>query len=418
MDNNLPIRAENLGIRFLLKHEHQKEKKGLKIFQGKVKEEEFWALKNVNLVAQKGEVLGIVGVNGSGKSTLLKSLARIFPLSEGKLWTNGKIAPLIELGAGFNPELTGSENIFLSGSLLGLTNETIRKNYNKIINFSGLDKFIDIPLKNYSSGMFIRLAFSIVVHLEPDIVLIDETYSVGDEPFQQKSFEKILKFKEKGSTLLIVSHDLDTLNRLCDKVIVLHEGKIHFNGENSLAINYYKNLLKGIKGAPLEGKEKRDIGSQASPEAVIKTEKFLRWGSGKIRINKVAFLNNHLKETSVFESGETFIARIDYTSSQEVKNPVFGVAFYTPFGLLVSGPNTKFSLSIGKIPKSGSVFYRVENLSLMRGEYFFSAAVYDYTLKEPYDHLERKFKFFVNGGDPSDFGYIDLKGQWTHEKND
>jgi len=418
MDNNLSIRTENLGVRFFLKHEYQRGKKGLRIFQGKIKKEEFWALRNVNLEAKKGEILGIVGVNGSGKSTLLKSLARILSLSEGKLWVNGKIAPLIELGAGFNPELTGGENIFLSGTLLGLTNEIIRKNYYKIIDFSGLNKFIDIPLKNYSSGMFVRLAFSIVANLEPDIVLIDEVFAVGDEPFQQKSFEKILKFKEKGSTLLIVSHDLNTIARLCNKVIVLDEGKIQFNGETSLGIDYYRNLLKGIRSAPSEDIEEIDSISQDSVETIIKNDDPLRWGSGEIRIMKVTFLNKHLEETNTFKSGETFIAKIDYNSSEEIKNPVFGVAFYTPYGLLVSGPNTKFSLSIEKIPKSGTVFYKVENLSLRRGEYFFSTAVYDFTLKKPYDHLERKFKFTVYGGDPSDFGHIDLKGQWIHKKND
>lgn len=417
MDNNISIQAENLGIRFFLKHEYQKGKKGLKIFQGRVKKEEFWAIKNVNLEAKKGEVLGIIGVNGSGKSTLLKSLAKILPLSEGKLCVNGKIAPLIELGAGFNPELTGGENIFLSGTLLGLTNEIIRKNYYKIIDFSGLKKFIDISLKNYSSGMFIRLAFSIVANLEPDIVLIDEVFAVGDEPFQLKSFERILRFREKGSTLLIVSHDLNTIARLCNKVIVLDEGKIQFNGETSLGIDYYKNLLKGIKRTPLEDTE-IERRSQASSETIIKDEEPSRWGSGEIKISKVTFLNKNLKQTNTFKNGETFIARIDYTSSEEIKNPVFGVAFYTPYGLLVSGPNTKFSLSIEKISKSGTLFYQIENLSLMRGEYFFSAAVYDFTLNKPYAHLEKKFKFTVYGGDPSDFGYIDLKGQWIHKKND
>jgi len=249
MDNNISIKTENLGIRFFLKHEHQKGKKGLKIFQSRIEKEEFWALRNVNLEAKKGEVLGIIGVNGSGKSTLLKSLAKILPLSEGRLWVNGKIAPLIELGAGFNPELTGSENIFLSGTLLGLSNEIIRENYHKIVDFSGLNRFIDIPLKNYSSGMFIRLAFSIVANLEPDIVLIDEVFAVGDEPFQQKSFEKILQFKEKGSTLLVVSHDLNTVARLCDKVIVLDEGKIQFCGETSLGIDHYRNLLKELRSS-------------------------------------------------------------------------------------------------------------------------------------------------------------------------
>jgi len=258
MDKNLSIKTENLGIRFFLKHEYQKGEKGLRIFQGRIKKEEFWALRNVNFEAIKGEVLGIIGVNGSGKSTLLKSLAKILPLSEGKLWVNGKIAPLIELGAGFNPELTGGENIFLSGTLLGLSNETIRKNYYKTIDFSGLNKFLDIPLKNYSSGMLTRLAFSIVANLEPDIVLIDEVFAVGDEPFQQKSFKRILKFIEKGSTLLIVSHDLNTIARLCKKVIVLNEGKIQFNGEASLGIDYYKNLLEGIKSIPSEDMERID----------------------------------------------------------------------------------------------------------------------------------------------------------------
>jgi len=418
MDNNISIKTENLGIRFFLKHEHQKGKKGLKIFQSRIEKEEFWALRNVNLEAKKGEVLGIIGVNGSGKSTLLKSLAKILPLSEGRLWVNGKIAPLIELGAGFNPELTGSENIFLSGTLLGLSNEIIRENYHKIVDFSGLNRFIDIPLKNYSSGMFIRLAFSIVANLEPDIVLIDEVFAVGDEPFQQKSFEKILQFKEKGSTLLVVSHDLNTVARLCDKVIVLDEGKIQFCGETSLGIDHYRNLLKGIKSISGEDREKINIESQPSSETIMKEKDPLRWGSGEIKITKVTFLNEHLKETNTFKSGETFTVRIDYASSEEIRNPVFGVAFYTPYGLLVSGPNTKSSLSLEKIPKSGTLFYKVNNLTLTRGEYFFSAAVYDFTLKKSYDHLERKFKFTVFGGDPSDFGHIDLQGQWVHEKND
>lgn len=417
MDNNFSIKTENLGIRFFLKHEHQKGKKGLKIFQGRIKKEEFWALRNVNLETKKGEVLGIIGVNGSGKSTLLKSLAKILPLSEGKLWIKGKIAPLIELGAGFNPELTAGENVFLSGTLLGLTNETIRKNYYKIIDFSGLEKFIDIPLKNYSSGMFIRLAFSIAVHLEPDIVLIDEVFAVGDEPFQQKSFEKILSFREKGSTLLIVSHDLNTIARMSNKVIVLNEGRIEFDGETSLGIDYYRNLLRGIKSAPVKDRE-TVIRSQSSAEIVPRDEEPLRWGSGEIKITQVTFLNKHFKETNTFKSGEPFIAKIDYLSSKKIENPVFGVAFYTLYGLLISGPNTKFSLSIENIPKSGTLFFKVENLNLMRGEYLFSAAVYDFTLKKPYDHLERKFKFTVYGGDPSNFGCVDLKGQWIHEKND
>lgn len=417
MGNNFSIKTENLGIRFFLKHEHQKGKKGLKIFQGRIKKEEFWALRNINLEAKKGEVLGIIGVNGSGKSTLLKSLAKIFPLSEGRLWVRGKTAPLIELGAGFNPELTAGENIFLSGTLLGLTNETIRKNYYKIIDFSGLEKFIDIPLKNYSSGMFIRLAFSIVAHLEPDIVLIDEVFAVGDEPFQQKSFEKILRFREKGSTLLIVSHDLNTIARLCNRVIVLNEGRVGFDGETSSGIDYYKNLLRGHKSVPVEERE-AVIRSQAATEMAPRDEEPLRWGSGEIKITKVAFLNRHFKETNTFKSGELFMARIDYLSSKEIKNPVFGVAFYTLYGLLVSGPNTKLSLSLENIPKSGTLFFKVENLSLMQGEYLFSAAVYDFTLKKPYDHLERKFKFTVYGGDPSNFGCVDLKGQWVHKRND
>jgi len=257
-----------------------------------------------------------------------------------------------------------------------------------------------------------------VANLEPDIVLIDEVFAVGDEPFQQKSFEKILQFKEKGSTLLVVSHDLNTVARLCNKVIVLDEGKIQFSGETSLGIDYYKNLLKGIKSVPGEDGEKIDIGSQPSSEVIMKEKDSLRWGSGEIKITKVAFLNEHLKETNTFKCGEKFTARIDYTASEEIKNPVFGVAFYTPYGLLVSGPNTKFSLPVEKIPKSGTLFYKVNNLTLMRGEYFFSTAVYDFALKKPYDHLERKFKFTVFGGNPSDFGHIDLQGQWVHEKND
>ena len=197
----------------------------------KIKKEKFVALEDINITIKKGEIIGLLGLNGAGKSTLLKVISGIIKPTTGEVKLNGKMAPLIELGAGFDPELTGRENIFLNGSLLGFSKKELKDKIEDIIEFSELREFIDVPLKNYSSGMYARLGFSIATIYDPEILIIDEVLSVGDFHFQEKSLNKIMEMIEKGTTVLFVSHDIEQVKKLCEKVIWLEKGKVKVIGD-------------------------------------------------------------------------------------------------------------------------------------------------------------------------------------------
>lgn len=206
--------------------------------------EAFWALQHIDFKIEPGEVVGIVGPNGSGKSTLLKLIAGVTEPTKGKVAVKGRIAPLIELGAGFHPELTGRENIFINGAILGLKETEIKKKYDQIVSFSGLEEFIDTPVKHYSSGMFMRLGFSVAVHVDPDILLIDEILAVGDSRFQEKSFKKMEEFKDSGVTMVIVSHEMTKLQEFCTKGLLIYEGEQLFYGPIEEAVQKYQERLK------------------------------------------------------------------------------------------------------------------------------------------------------------------------------
>jgi len=209
------------------------------------KKRTLWALKGLDLEVYRGETLGLIGANGSGKSTLLRIIAGIFPPTEGRLSVNGTVVPMIELGVGFHPELTGKENIYLNASLYGLSKKEVDKIYSKIVDFSELKDFIDTPIKNYSSGMYMRLGFSIAVHIEPDILLIDEIFAVGDEHFQRRCIKKMEAFKEAKKTIIFVSHNAAAIQSMCDRVCLLNQGKIHFIGPPKEAIARYLELIDG-----------------------------------------------------------------------------------------------------------------------------------------------------------------------------
>lgn len=203
------------------------------------KQKEFWALKGINLKINEGETIGIIGPNGSGKSTLLKILAGVTYATKGSVNTKGKIASLLELGTGFHQELTGRENIFLYGSVLGISSKNIKEKFSEIVSFAGINQFLDTPVKHYSSGMYVRLAFSVATHLDFDILLIDEVLTVGDAEFQAKSFEKIQEIIKEGKTVIIVSHDLGNINKLCKKAIYIKNSQIENIGPAHVITNYY-----------------------------------------------------------------------------------------------------------------------------------------------------------------------------------
>ena len=238
------IELKNVSKKFRLYHEKTRSLKERILGRSKNVYEELWALKDVNLIIKKGETAGIIGVNGSGKSTLLKLIAKILYPTTGEIITKGKIATLIELGAGFHPDLTGKENVYLNGAILRMTRKEIDEKFNDIVKFAELEKFIDIPLRNYSSGMKMRLGFSIAVHVNPDILLIDEVLAVGDEGFRKKCYERIKEFQEQNKTILYVSHNLESVKNICNWTIWLDKGKIIKQGNSNEVVNDYLSSIK------------------------------------------------------------------------------------------------------------------------------------------------------------------------------
>ncbi len=241
------LEVNNLSKKFRIHHEHQSylsfRDRLISVFQNKSKrdDEDFWALRDVSFKVERGESIGIIGKNGAGKSTLLKILSRITPPSEGKIILRGRIASLLEVGTGFHAELSGRENIFLNGSILGMKKKEIERKFDEIVDFSGVEKFLDTPLKHYSSGMQLRLAFAVAAFLEPEILIIDEVLAVGDAEFQKKCLGKMDEVSKSGRTVLFVSHNLGTILQLCKRCILLHEGEVRMNDLSKIVVEKYHN---------------------------------------------------------------------------------------------------------------------------------------------------------------------------------
>lgn len=237
------IKIENISMRYLITYDRIKSIKEymVALIKGKIKYEEFWALKGVSLTVNKGEVIGIIGRNGAGKSTLLKIISGILKPTSGTLEVKGNIVPMLELGSGFDHDLTGRENIFLNGAILGYSKEFLKSKYEEILEFSELDKFIDIPIRNYSSGMLMRLAFSIATVVNPEILIVDEILGVGDESFQRKSKARMLELMSGGTTVLFVSHSMDQIREMCHRVIWLDHGEVKMMGKTQEVCDAYCN---------------------------------------------------------------------------------------------------------------------------------------------------------------------------------
>ena len=246
MKKNVAVSVKDVGMRFNLNQERVDNLKEyvIKFLKRDLKYSEFWALKDINFEIKKGQRLGVLGLNGSGKSTLLKVVSGVLKPSAGTVTTRGVVAPLLELGAGFSPEYTGRENIYLYGSVLGYTKEFLDEKFDEIVDFSELGEFIEVPIKNYSSGMKARLGFSIATVVEPDILILDEVLSVGDKKFRNKSEKKIMSMFDKGVTVLFVSHSLEQVQRLCDRAIILDSGRLVASGSVDKVAKIYKNMTE------------------------------------------------------------------------------------------------------------------------------------------------------------------------------
>ncbi|HEX2062230.1 MAG TPA: ABC transporter ATP-binding protein, partial [Thermoanaerobaculia bacterium] len=338
------------------------------------------ALKNVSFAVDRGEAFGVIGRNGSGKSTLLKLVSGILKPTKGRVTVNGRIAALIELGAGFHPEITGRENIYINGIMLGLTRREIDQRFDRIVEFSGIADFLDQPVKTYSSGMYVRLGFAVAVHVDPDVLLIDEVLSVGDEEFSARCVAKIQEMKYRGVTLLFVTHQLDQVRTLCDRAVWLDHGQIEAIGDPLRVVDAY---LQEVSGAPPSTLSEQGADPAASsPPPVEEPPKKSehdeeRWGSGEIVIKRVALTDERGRELVALGAGTPVTIDLDVEVRVPQDDFVFGLGIYHADGTCVYGTNTDVEgYAAERIEGTARVRFVIASLDLVAGTYRLDVAVH------------------------------------------
>ena len=367
----------------------------------KMEYSKFWPLHDVSFAVHQGECVGVIGPNGSGKSTLLKVIAGILPPTSGDMIVSGRVCSLLELGAGFHPDLTGRENIYLNGSIYGLRRSDIDGRIDQIINYAELGEFIDTQVKHYSSGMYVRLGFAVAIHTNPDLLLVDEVLAVGDANFQHKCMNSIFSFRDQGGTLLFVSHDLATIQRICNTAIWLEDGYIQAIGQPvDVVMAYTEHMAR---------KETASESGPATPSAAH------RWGSGKVRISRLQLCDANGDEAQQFYAGHPMVVRMHFAIADGVSRPIFGLAIHTGSGIHVTGPNTEFGgAELPTLTGTGVLEYRIPALPLLAGEYLLSVAVVSHNDTETYDYHDRLYSFHVIAGHAQErYGLIALGGSWN-----
>jgi ABC-type polysaccharide/polyol phosphate transport system ATPase subunit len=327
----------------------------------RARRQEFHALRDVSFGVERGEALGIIGHNGAGKSTILKLLSNITAPSSGEITINGRLSALIEVGTGFHPELTGRENVYLSGSILGMRRAEIAAKLDRIVDFAGVRQFIDTPVKRYSSGMYVRLGFSIAAHLDPDILLLDEVLAVGDAAFQQRCLQRIDELKRGGKTIVFVSHDLGAVERLCDRVILLQRGEVYTVGRPREVVAEYQRMAASLAHAQPPGAQVADDRPKRAENTALD------------------FYDESGARTQVFQTGGGLTARMQYTARARVKDAVFGIFFYSESNEL----KCQFSTACGGEPidlepGEGVVEFTCPELGLLPGAYHIDTAIEQY----------------------------------------
>jgi ABC-type polysaccharide/polyol phosphate transport system ATPase subunit len=405
--NELPvIRLDRVAVRYHAAHERIASLKEYSIrwLKGQLRYQDFWALDDVSLEVLPGEVLGIIGANGAGKSTLLKVVSRVLRPSRGSVQVRGRVAPLLELGAGFDPELTGRENIALNGAILGYSQKEIASRFDQIVDFSGLAEFIDAPLRTYSTGMYARLGFSVATLARPDILIVDEILGVGDAEFQTKSFDRIQSFRQAGTTILLVSHSLDKVSDVCTRAIWLDHGHVIASGSASSVVTQY---LQQITDS-----ESRRLAEQAGVPT------FPRHGSFKMEITRVRLLNREGNEATIFQTGDPLTIQLAYRTHQPIPAPIFGIAVHRQDGAHLSGPNTSTAgMRLPTLDGEGSLAYTIPALPLLDNLYYLTVAVVNQHDTEIFDYHERAYPFRVvnlDSGVKERYGLITLNGEWSY----
>jgi len=403
MANEIVIRVEGLGKKYVIGHEAERERyvalrdviargvrnawrmaadmaRGHIVVPGDTVEE-FWALKDVNFEVRRGEVLGIIGRNGAGKSTLLKILSRITEPSEGRVTIHGRVASLLEVGTGFHPELSGRENIFLNGAILGMTRAEIKRKFDEIVAFAEVERFLDTPVKRYSSGMYVRLAFAVAAHLEPEILVVDEVLAVGDVEFQKRCLGKIRSIStEAGRTVLFVSHNMGAVHSLCSSVVLMEQGRLAFRGSPQDTVQVYGCYRT-------QQFEVHDTGSWS------------RTGTGEARVISVRLENAEGHAQTLYRMGETMVIVMRAEFPNEVNNPTFGVNIVTDSGIRVADCRSNhYGVEVGTV--KGIVEYRVRinSLALYPRSYSVEPWVANASCTSDYDWVTNATEFEVSSG--------------------
>lgn len=387
------ISVSNIWKSFRLYHERNRSLKATILKGRRARFEEFWALKGLSFDVPTGSTLGVIGSNGSGKSTLLKCMCEVLEPEKGYVSTTGRVSALLELGAGFHPELSGRQNVFLNGAILGLSRREIAARFDDIVEFAGLEQFIDTPMKNYSSGMFVRLGFAVAAHVDPEVLLIDEILSVGDEMFQRKSAERVEQFRREGRTIVFVSHGLAQVEQLCETAAWIDRGELRMLGPAADVISAYQGQSHGAR---------QDIGELGQ-----------RWGSGEIVITKVRFLDESGDSVVTPTTMSPLTIAIELDAHVPIQDAVVTIGIDTLAGHPVWRSSTRRNqLSLGLITGTAQVEIGIPQFPLLEGIYDLTVAVTDQTEMHAFDHWDKKIRFDVRQFSVHDAGVVRISASW------
>lgn len=371
----------------------------------------FWALQDINLEIKEGTTLGIIGQNGSGKSTLLQIITGILQPTTGNLEVQGRVAALLELGAGFNKEFTGRENIFMKGSIMGIPRKEMKKRFDQIAEFADIGDFIDQPVRMYSSGMYVRLAFAGAVHVDPDILIVDEALAVGDTMFKSRCYKKMEEIQKRGKTILFVTHDIQTVKTFCNRAILLDQGRVISEGDPNTVVNEYSKLLSVREEAYLMRTSRKLMAEKVRFERTPETSSEYRYGSGDADITDFKIVDDEGNPAMVLEHGKTYTIRSTAKFHRSVKDPVMGMVIKTIKGYDVTAVSThSANVPIGPVEIEMEVTTEFsQKICLNPGEYTLSVGVSENTETHirPFDRRREVLAFKVVGKSKS-FGQIDM----------
>jgi ABC-type polysaccharide/polyol phosphate transport system ATPase subunit len=391
------ISIDEVSRRFRVYPKDARTLKELIVTRGRGRGEDVWALSGVGLAVEPGEAVGLVGRNGSGKTTLLKLIGGIIKPSIGRVEVGGRVASLLELGAGFHPEFTGRENVFLNGALHGLSRAEIRERMDEIVEFAGIGHYVDLPVRTYSAGMYMRLGFAVAAHVDADVLLLDEIFAVGDEEFQRKCFGRISQFKQHGGTIVFVSHDAASVERLCERAVLLRDGLVDFDGPTHEAILRYRSHLA----------QDRDPAERGAG--------LTEWGSGEARITDVVLQGADGEERMQFVGGERLTVRLRVASVRSVPPPQLQFELREWGGALIAGGSHDTSV-LGWDGAGEQVFrFDVDELPLAEGRFKLRFGLVSADGVHLYHWLDDALRLYVIPQE-RDAGLVRLEGRWTREE--